>query len=157
MEAIFRRAGYSVSRVGRESQIHRLVKLGRDEFLPDFLVPGKVYRDNARALHQLLPVEAKYRRQGNFRPLERTSLERLAARWPDLRVVLVTDNPEAGRSCFQALELSVGQLRARDLHAADLDIQESMVREFEELVRDIFPLVERRLPGAVAMPAEASS
>lgn len=38
VEAIFQRAGYSVSRVGRESQVQRLVKIGTDEFLPDFLI-----------------------------------------------------------------------------------------------------------------------
>ena len=44
VESIFRRAGYTVSRVGRESQVHRLVKLGADEFLPDFLVRKRVAR-----------------------------------------------------------------------------------------------------------------
>ncbi len=38
IEGMFRRAGYQVSRIGRESQVERLVKIGPDEFLADFLV-----------------------------------------------------------------------------------------------------------------------
>ena len=42
VEAIFRRAGYRVSRSGRESQSLRLLRIGADSFLPDFLLhkPG---------------------------------------------------------------------------------------------------------------------
>ena len=57
LEAIFRRAGYLVSRVGRESQLHRLVKIGVDEFLPDFLIRKQVDRqDGQRPLQRLIPV-----------------------------------------------------------------------------------------------------
>jgi hypothetical protein len=38
VEAMFQRAGFQVTRVGRESQLPRLVKIGADEFLPDFVL-----------------------------------------------------------------------------------------------------------------------
>jgi hypothetical protein len=148
VESIFRRAGYTVSRVGRESQVHRLVKIGSDEFLPDFLVRKQVRRDDAgRPLHRLLPVEVKYRRDVD-RFLQRYGTEffgKLSDQWPELCVVFVTDAPVEGRSCFQIVEFA--PLRAaglRDLHAVPgLDIFETTVREYESLVRQVFPLVER--------------
>jgi hypothetical protein len=151
VEGIFRRAGYVVSRVGRESQVHRLVKIGSDDFLPDFLVRKEVRRDEAgRPLHRLLPLEVKYRHDiESF--LDRYGREffgRLSAQWPDLSVVFVTDHPEDGRSCFQIVDFSVGTSPGlQDLHAVkDLEIYETTVREYESLVRQIFPLLER--PGS---------
>src|SRR5437870_9648517 len=37
VEAILRRAGYFVARVGRETQMPRLMKSGTDTYLPDLL------------------------------------------------------------------------------------------------------------------------
>jgi len=148
VEAIFRRAGYVVSRVGRESQVQRLVKIGGDEFLPDFLVRKEVRRDESgRPLHRLLPLEVKYRRDVHAF-LEKDGPElfaKLSAQWPDVVVVFVTDRPEAGRSCFQIIDVSMGRRsRLQDLHAVkDLEIYETTVREYEILVRQMFQLVEQ--------------
>lgn len=148
MESIFRRAGYVVSRVGRESQVHRLIKIGSDDFLPDFLVRKEVRRDEAgRPLHRLLPLEVKYRHdiQWFLDRYGREFFETLSAQWPDLSVVFVTDRPVAGRSCFQIVDFALGRTAGlQDLHAVkDLGIFETTVREYESLVRQIFPLVER--------------
>ena len=155
VEAIFRRAGYIVSRVGRESQVHRLVKIGGDEFLPDFLVRKAIHRDEAgRPLHRLMPLEVKYRRDVPVF-LERWGRElftKISAQWPEVAVVFVTDQPEASRSCFQIIDVTMGRPSAlQDLHSVkDLDIYESTVREYEMLVRQIFPLVEQSQLGVSA-------
>ena len=153
VEGIFRRAGYVVSRTGRESQVQRLIKIGPDEFLPDFLIRKEVRRDEAgRPLHRLLPLEVKYRRDipAFLDRYGREFFDRLSAQWPDLSVVFVTDHPASGLSCFQIVEVSVGRSAGiQDLHAVkDLDIYENTVREYEALVRQIFPLVERPELGA---------
>ena len=148
VEGIFRRAGYTVSRVGRESQVHRLVKIGSDEFLPDFLVRKQVDRDDdGRPLHRLLPLEVKYRRdvEGFMRRYSKEFFGRLSEQWPDLCIVFVTDQPVEGRCCFQIVDFSTRRtVVLQDLHAIPgLDIYETTVREYESLVRQIFPLVER--------------
>jgi hypothetical protein len=148
VESIFRRAGYTVSRTGRESQVQRLVKIGSDEFLPDFLVRKQVRRDDAgRSLHRLLPVEVKYRRDvdGFLRRHGKEFFGQLSEQWPELCVVFVTDEPSDGRSCFQVVEFAPRRMAGlRDLHAIPgLDIYETTVREYESLVKAIFPLVER--------------
>ena len=62
VEGMFMRAGYDVSRTGRESQLPRLFKTGKDEYLPDFMVRKAVERPGSdRPLHQLIPIEVKYR------------------------------------------------------------------------------------------------
>ena len=149
VEAIFWRAGYLVSRVGRESQVQRLVKIGADEFLPDFLIRKPVTReDGQRPLHRLIPVEVKYRRDlaGFMRRDGPKLFEKVGRAWPDLCFILVTDNPAPGRSCFQVVDVWNGQTSdSIDLHtAADLDIYERTIREYELLVRAIFPLFDRR-------------
>ncbi len=155
VEAIFRRAGYLVSRVGRESQLHRLIKVGRDEFLPDFLLRKQVGREKSdRPLHRLVPVEVKYRWDvaGFLRRHGKELFEKVSQQWPDLCFVFVTDNPAPGRSCFQLIDLWHGEaVDSRDLQTvAELDIYETTVQEYEALVRQIFPLLERR-----NMPADA--
>jgi hypothetical protein len=156
VESIFRRAGYVVSRVGRESQVHRLVKLGADEFLPDFLVRKAVARGTTeRPLHRLVPIEVKYRHDvpAFLRHSGKDLLAQVAQNWPDLCVVLVTDNPASGRSCFQVIDLwrrDGGQ--PHDLHAiADLGVFETTVREYESLVKQIFPLLDARRSSLAAV------
>ena len=60
--------------------------------------------------------------------------------------IFVTDNPALGRSSFQVVDLWSGPTSTtRDLHAVtDLDIYETTVREYELLVSEIFPLLDRR-------------
>jgi hypothetical protein len=153
VEAMFRRAGFLVTRAGRESQFSRMVKIGGDEFLPDFMLrkPGGE-TPGGRLLHRLIPVEIKYRASveeylGRYGDALRAQV---GEEWPELCVVLVTDRPAPGRSCFQVLDLGPGRpgapLVSVDLHAVPaLDVYPATVREYEGLVRQIFPLL--RLGG----------
>ena len=149
VESIFRRALYRVARVGRESQVHGLVKMGSGEFSPDFMVWKHVEGQGAEPnLHRLFAVEIKYR--SNLRDFVRKDWGPLAAKvreqWPNLYCVLVTDNPEAGRSCFQVFSVRDHADDAEpapvDLHnVADLDIFKTTVQEYEGLVHEIFSLL----------------
>lgn len=148
VEAIFRGAGYVVSRTGRESQVQRLIRIGSDEFLPDFLITKKVGHERSnRPLHRLVPIEVKYRHDlaGFLRRYGRALFEEVPKHWPDLCLVFVTDNPEPGRSCFQIVDFWQREREEpRDLHTvADLDVSETTVREYESLVREIFSLLDR--------------
>jgi hypothetical protein len=133
---------------------------GLDEFLPDFLIRKSVSRGSGqRPLHRLIPVEVKYRHDvGGF--LHRYGgelFEKVAQAWPDLCFIFVTDNPAPGRSSFQVVDLWDGQTSVtRDLHmVTDLDIYESTAREYEGLVHEIFPLLDRR-PSAAGRIASAT-
>ena len=149
VETIFRRAGYRVSRPGRESQLQRPVKVGPDEFLPDFLLhrpSGST--PSGRSLHRRIPVEVKYR--ASVEDFLRTHgddlLSAVATQWPELCIVFVTDHPGSGRSCFQVLDLAAARagerLATMDLHyVTDLDVYLTTVQEYEGLVRQIFPLL----------------
>ena len=149
VESILRRAAYRVARVGRESQVHGLVKIGPGDFAPDFLVWKQIPEgESAQPLHRLFPIEVKYR--SNLREFVRKELEPLVAKvgdqWPELYCIVVTDNPEDGRSCFQVLEFknhTPGIVPILvDLHElTDLDIFKTTVHEYEGLVRDIFGLL----------------
>jgi hypothetical protein len=150
VEAMFRRAGFQVTRLGRESQLPRLVKIGADEFLPDFILRRPVAEPlPERLLRKPVPVEVKYR--ANVEEfLGRQHGDELRAwvseRWPELCVVVVTDRPAPRRSCFQALDLAHARpgapLATVDLHeVAELDVYPTTVREYEGLVRQIFPLL----------------
>ncbi len=72
--------------------------------------------------------------------------------WPELYVVVVTDNPDPGRSCFQTLNLRACDpytpLSTVDLHeVAELGIYRSTVAEYEGLVKQIFSLLGAQLHG----------
>jgi hypothetical protein len=109
VESILRRAGYRVARVGRESHVHELARVGRAEFSPHFLVWKQALRSATQPapLHRLLALEVKYR--SNLLEFVRTKVDSLAAQigdqWPQLYCILTTDKPADGRSCFQVLEL----------------------------------------------------
>lgn len=145
VEAIFQRTGYLVSRVGRERQVQRLVKIGSDEFLPDFLLRKSVAETTSgRPLHQLIPVEVKYR--ASVEEFLRTHgdewFSQVGEQWPELCIVFVTDHPAPGRSCFQVIDLAATRpgepLVSVDLHQArELDIYATTVREYEGLVKQI--------------------
>ena len=160
VEGIFRRAGYQVSRVGRESYVQRLVKIGGDEFLPDFLLWKPVEaKGSKRRLHRLLVLEVKYR--SNLRIALRkdsvAELSKVRDQWPELYYVFVTDRPDEGRSCFQVLDLSKyldgTQPTTADLYQLrELDIYRKTVEEYESLVKEIFPLLSGR--GRRGTPAE---
>jgi len=61
--------------------------------------------------------------------------------WPDLYYVLVTDNPESERSCFQVFSVKDEPVASslRNLHEVPaFDIYFSTVREYQDLVTAIF-------------------
>jgi hypothetical protein len=144
VEGMFMRAGYAVSRTGRESQVPRLFKEGKNEFLPDFLLGKAVEQPGSdRPLHQLIPIEVKYRYDiATFLRLDAAEFFETARRWTGLYLVLVTDNPEPGRSCFQVLGHSDQGATTHDLEKDKvLEIYRSTVLEYEQLGRNLFPLL----------------
>lgn len=149
VEAIFRRAGYRVSRAGRESQFQRMVKIGADGFLPDFLLHRPAgTTPSGRPLHRLIPVEVKYRASvEEFLASHGDELLlRVGEQWPELCIVFVTDRPGPGRACFQVIDLATTRpgepLVTVDLHHVhDLDIYLTTVQEYEGLVKQIFPIL----------------
>ena len=152
VESIFLRHGYKVSRLGRESQVQRLINLNCDEFLPDFLV-WKVAKGASSDVHRMLHIEAKYRANlSDF--LQRNGvdvLSRAQQRWPSLYFVFVTDVPAAHRSCFQAVWLHdyvPGSLPTTvDLHEIrDLGICRSTVIRHEVMVQNLFASLRERMP-----------
>jgi hypothetical protein len=149
VESILRRAGYKVSRIGRENQVQQMLRTGISEFLPDFLIWKQAERmGGAASLNRVLSVEVKYRHDiSEF--LQRYGGEFLLdviEQWPELYVILVTDNPEPGRSCFQVIDLRGyrpdAPLTTADLHDLPvLDIYRSTVEEYEGLVKQVFSLL----------------
>ncbi|OLC60808.1 MAG: hypothetical protein AUH76_11230 [Candidatus Rokubacteria bacterium 13_1_40CM_4_67_11] len=146
VESIFRRARYQVEPypAGRTP-----LRFGREDFSPDFsaTVPGQYGESSQEML-----VEVKYRPSvEQFISVENQRGEKsvflLARRqWPSLYFILVTDRPEAGRSCFQALpfsRLTPGEpFRTVNLDALrELRIFKNNIEDHEELVRRIFGLL----------------
>jgi hypothetical protein len=152
VESIFRRARYRVcpremATVGRSL---------RDDFAPKF----EASRTTEDGVVRDFLVDVAYRPfLGPFIDLEnqrrQASIFALARRqWPNLRSVVVTDHPEPGRSCFQAVQLderTAGpRLSGVDLiAAAELEIFAQNVADHEELLLRIFALLstERRRPA----------
>jgi hypothetical protein len=145
VESIFRRARYEVQPFRGEQPP---LRFGREDFSPDFcaVMPG----ENGHPLEFL--VEVKYRPSiEQFVSVENQRGERsvfLMARrqWPTLYFVLVTDRPEPGRSCFQAIpfsRLTPGEpFRTVDIdQLQELRIFRANVEDHEELVRRIMDLL----------------
>ena len=156
VEGIFRRAGYQVALVGRQSRVQHLLKIGPDEFLPDFLVWKQVSEtDSAGMLHRLVAIEVKYRGDVEKSLQRETSrFLRRVQQWHDLYFIFVTDRPDLGRSCFQAVDLRQCAPGApwltMDLHeVGDLDIYWKTVEEYESLVKLIFPTLSTAPRAAV--------
>jgi hypothetical protein len=154
VEGIFKRAQYMVARVARETQVSALMRTGQN--VPDFVVwkaldePSLGHRS-----YLLLAIEVKYcanlddhlRRETPARSPE------VALQWPQLYEILVTDRPELGRSCFQAIHVSILPPAVApgtvDLHLVPgLDIYSRTVEEYEGLVREVFPLIGSRSGGS---------
>ena len=146
VESIFRRAGFTLAPV---VALESSPRLGREDLIPDFqaTLPGP----DAPARSPLL-VEVRYRPQvGQYLLIEGQrgphSLFTVAKRqWPTLVFVFVTDHPEAGRSCFQVVDLASGvtggTVTALDLHEHDgLRIFRQNVEEHEALLRRMFVLL----------------
>jgi hypothetical protein len=159
LEAVFKRAGYTVARVGRETQMPALVRTGRAEFMPDFVV-WRPLDDPSLGHHsyRLVAIEVKYRAdlEGYLRRESPSRTVEVAQQWPELYEIVVTDRPASGQSCFQVLhvsQLAQGTAPApRDLHSVPgLDIYRKTVEEYEGLVREIFPILGSR-PAAAEEP-----
>ncbi len=143
VESIFRRALYEIEPY-RTGEIP--LRFGRENFSPDF----RARLDDGDASDTL--VEVKYRSAiDQFVSVENQRGDRsvflLARRhWPSLYFVLVTDRPEPGRSCFQAVAFN--RLKAGEpFRTLDLDQHEELkifpanVADHEQLCRRIMRLL----------------
>jgi hypothetical protein len=155
VESIFRQAGYTVSRLGRESQVHRLIQPGACEFLPDFLVWKQCgIAPPSFDLHHVLAIEAKYRAdlRAYLRRFAAEDLEHARKSWPTAYFILVTDNSK-GRSCFQVLHVADvdhnPQITTTDLHNTPmLNIYRSTVERHERIATRLFRAL-RRAPSVL--------
>lgn len=169
VEDILVQAGYWVARGGRESQLQRLMKKGSDDS-PDFLA-CKSHLTPTPALHRLIAVEVKYRCDiGKFLRHEGLRVcSRLAdQQWPEAYLIVVTDRPDSGKSCFQAIDLQVyvpgTEPITVDLNQVSaLDVFETTVKKYENLLKQMFEAfraeLQRKPAGklpsrAVALPAD---
>jgi hypothetical protein len=141
VEGILREARFKVCRLGRESQVQQMLKTGSAEFLPDFLIWKPVGQStDGMPLHRLLSIEVKYRSnvEDFLRRFGDELISRIGEHWRELYVVLVTDRPAAGRSCFQVLVPGT-PLRTIDFHEAEVfGIDKGLIEEHERLVGQLF-------------------
>ena len=144
VESIFRRARYDVAPFKTDQA---LLRFGRDDFSPSFRVSQTVDGQERSYL-----VAAKYRPSAEqYISVENQRGERsiflLARRqWPALYFILVTERPEPGRSCFQAVAfetLRTGEpFRTVDLiEVKEFGLFPHNIEDHEELVRRIFELL----------------
>jgi hypothetical protein len=150
VEGIFKRAQYMVARVARETQVSALMRTGQS--VPDFVVWKSLDEPSlGHRSYLLLAIDVKYcatveDHLGRAKPARSPEV---ALQWPELYEILVTDRPEVGRSCFQAVHVSIlppaTPPSALDLHRVPgLDIFRRTVEEYEGLVREVFPLIGSR-------------
>jgi len=122
------------------------LRFGREDFSPDF----RVAAEGDQGTEFL--IEVKYRPSAfQFVSVENQRGERsifhMARRqWPNLYFVLVTDRPESGRSCFQAIAFGAMRqgepFRTIDLaELKELKIFQHNIEDHEELIRRIFSLL----------------
>ena len=165
VEGIFVESRYRVCRAGRESQLPQLLRRGRGDALPDFLVWKRVGTSSAGGpLYRLLSIEVKY--CWSVEGFLRWYSEKLPPRgqWAELYAVLVTDDPGEGRSCFQALDLGGeeprGPLASVDLHdVPQLLISRRTVERYEDLAVRLFAQLDATPPqedGSKKPPAKAA-
>jgi len=146
VESIFRRARYTVEPFRHEAALP--LRLGREDFSPDFAIrmPVAINREERWLL------EVKYRSSvDQFISVENQRGDRsvfTAARrqWPNLCFVFVTDRPQTGRSCFQALSF-LDHPVGKPYDTVDLANVERYgifghnIADHEELLRRIFALL----------------
>lgn len=153
VEAMLRRAGYFVSRSGREAHVPRVMKRGNDAYLPDFLAwrqEGVTGEAPEKPLYSVLAVEVKYR--ANPEEFLRREASQILAdarqHWPDFCIVLVTDTPEDGRSCFQVLRWSaLVLLEPVDLADAGLYVYPGTAAAFSALLKEVFRVLGEAAVG----------
>ena len=124
------------------------LRFGREDFSPDFRVTQTTTDNEERAFL----IEVKYRPSvEQFISVENQrgdkSIFYTARRqWPNVYFVLVTERPDAGRSCFQTLGFETARsgekLRTIDLaEVKEFGLFPHNVEDHEELVRRIFALL----------------
>jgi hypothetical protein len=145
VESIFRRARYEIAPFRASASP---LRFGREDFSPDF----QVTQPNSEGADRTFLLEVKYRPSvEQFISVENQRGERaiflLARRqWPSLYFVMVTERPEPGRSCFQAVAfetLRTGEpFRTVDLlEVKEFGLFPHNIEDHEELVRRIFALL----------------
>ena len=145
VESIFRRARYGVRPFSPDAVAARFP---RKDLSPDFVAATAA---NGHPAAEVL-VEVKYRPSiEQFLSVEnqrgeRSLFEMTRRQWPDLYFVLVSDRPESGRSCFQAVAMQGigpgGPFRSTDLdQLSELNIFRSNLEDHEVLARRIFGLL----------------
>ena len=145
VESIFRRARYEIAPFRASASP---LRFGREDFSPDF----RITQPNPEAADRAFLIEVKYRPSvEQFISVENQRGERsiflLARRqWPSLYFVMVTERPEPGRSCFQAVafeSLRTGEpFRTVDLlEVKEFGLFPHNIEDHEELVRRIFALL----------------
>jgi len=145
VESIFRRARFEVTpftgealplRVGREdfSPNFRAAQVSEDGEAREFLLEVKYHP----AIEQYLSVENQRGKKSVFLMARQ--------RWPNLYLILVSERPEPGRSCFQVV--SPGSQEAgvpfatMDLHnEKELRLFHHNVEDHEKLLRGILALL----------------
>ncbi len=160
VEDILVQAGYWVARGGRESQLQRLMKKGSDDS-PD-LFACKSLLTTTPPLHRLIAVEVKYCCDiGQFlRQYGLGVCSKLAdQQWPEAYLVLVTDRPKSGESCFQAIDLQV-YVPGTEPITVDLNqvpALEVFVDKYENLLKGMFKAVraEPQKKPAGKLPSRA--
>ena len=145
VESIFRRARYEIVPFRASASP---LRFGREDFSPDF----RVTQANPEGADRDFLIEVKYRPSvEQFISVENQrgarSIFLLARRqWPALYFVMVTERPEPGRSCFQAVAfetLRSGEpFRTVDLtEVKEFGLFPHNIEDHEELVRRIFALL----------------
>jgi hypothetical protein len=140
VESIFRRARYDVASYKMDQS---LLRFGREEFSPAFRLSHRVDGEERSYL-----IAVKYRPSAEqFISVEnqrgdRSIFQMMRRHWPTLCFVLVTERPEAGRSCFQAVPFETmrpGESRTVDLiEVKDFGLFPHNLEDHEELTRRIF-------------------
>jgi len=142
VESMFRRARYEIAPLRRE---HSPLRFGREDFSPDFRISqrcddgqdheyviGVKYRPS---IEQFISVENQRGDRSLFHMMRR--------HWPTLYFILVTERPEAKRSCFQVLAFETLRLgepfRTLDLiEMKEFGLFTHNVDDHEALTRSIF-------------------
>src|SRR6059058_2498669 len=141
VESIFRRARYQITPFRNNTSP---LRFGREDFSPDFRVTSEAEGENGGG--EFL-VEVKYRPSA----YQFVSVENQRGERSIFYIILVTDRPEAGRSCFQAIafgSMKPGEaFRTVDLvELKELRIFQHNIEDHEELIRRIFSLLTGAQP-----------
>jgi hypothetical protein len=141
VESIFQRAGYGVRRLMGDRPSAR--RPATEEFTPSFYLSGaETYGEFPIAVTYRPFMEAYLTLENQRRQSSVYSLAR--RQWPGLQLVVVTEHPPAGRSCFQAIVTIERGSELRPLNLVDLPglaLVPSDITEHEEILVRTFALL----------------